>query len=140
MTAESIREVREQAGLSQAGLARLVGVSAVTINRWERGMRSPSSDSLELVTAVLSGVHVDLGPGRLARHRAGRSVVIVTGNGTGILTDGMDAEAVTVVDLRASLSPADKQVLVSLAGVTGGRAGQDAARLIASALMTAISS
>lgn len=140
ITAASIREMRELAGLSQAGLARLVGVSAVTVNRWERGTRSPSNDSLELVAAALSGTPVEGGPGRLARHRSGRSVVLVTGDGTGILTDGTEAEPVTVVDLRSSLSPADKQVLSGLAGVTGGHAGQDAARLIASALMTAMSS
>ena len=35
------RRIREAAGLSQAGLAALVGVSQLSILRWELGQTSP---------------------------------------------------------------------------------------------------
>ena len=34
--------LREQAGLNQSDLARLVGVTPAAINRWESGERTPS--------------------------------------------------------------------------------------------------
>lgn len=33
----TLKQLREQAGLSQEGLARLVGVSSKTVSNWERG-------------------------------------------------------------------------------------------------------
>jgi superfamily II DNA or RNA helicase/DNA-binding XRE family transcriptional regulator len=45
MTAElgkTVREIRDQLGLSQAEFARRVSVSLVTVNRWERGHARPS--------------------------------------------------------------------------------------------------
>jgi DNA-binding XRE family transcriptional regulator len=36
------RLVRESAGLNQSDLAKLVGVTPATINRWEAGERRPS--------------------------------------------------------------------------------------------------
>jgi transcriptional regulator with XRE-family HTH domain len=38
----TLRELREQAGLSQEGLARLIGVSSKTISNWERGIGAAS--------------------------------------------------------------------------------------------------
>jgi putative transcriptional regulator len=37
-----IKEVRKQLGLSQEGLARELGVSFATVNRWENGKTAPS--------------------------------------------------------------------------------------------------
>jgi DNA-binding transcriptional regulator YiaG len=37
-----IKEVRRQLGLSQEDLARRLGVSLATVNRWENGMSKPS--------------------------------------------------------------------------------------------------
>jgi DNA-binding transcriptional regulator YiaG len=37
------RDVRRRAGLSQADIARQLGVHEATVSRWERGARSPSS-------------------------------------------------------------------------------------------------
>jgi len=38
----AIQEIRAKAGLTQEGLARMLGVSFVSVNRWERGASSPS--------------------------------------------------------------------------------------------------
>jgi putative transcriptional regulator len=37
-----IKEVRRQLGLSQEDLARRLGVSLATVNRWENGLSKPS--------------------------------------------------------------------------------------------------
>lgn len=39
MTPTELRAWRKQAGLSQAGLASLLGVDVMTVSRWERGER-----------------------------------------------------------------------------------------------------
>lgn len=38
----SIKEIREKLGLTQEQLARAIGVSWVTVNRWERNKAKPS--------------------------------------------------------------------------------------------------
>jgi transcriptional regulator with XRE-family HTH domain len=49
--------LRRRAGLSQADLARAVGVSATTISSWERGRNAPVSSRLLVIAAAL-GVEV----------------------------------------------------------------------------------
>jgi len=39
-----LERCRERLGLSQAALARNVGVSAMTLSRWERGMNAPRAE------------------------------------------------------------------------------------------------
>ena len=39
---ESVKEIRQQLALSQEELARELGVSFTTINRWENGKSQPS--------------------------------------------------------------------------------------------------
>jgi len=41
-TADRVREIRSLLGLTQAALAELLGVSFVTVNRWENGKSEPS--------------------------------------------------------------------------------------------------
>lgn len=41
---KTLQSLRSSAGLSQEALARLLGVSFVSINRWERGASAPSPD------------------------------------------------------------------------------------------------
>lgn len=41
-----IKEMRDTAGLTQAGLARRSGVSRTVINAYERGTRDPGSEAL----------------------------------------------------------------------------------------------
>jgi transcriptional regulator with XRE-family HTH domain len=42
VTAAEIRAIRERLGLSQPQLAQLLGVHALTISKWERGVLTPS--------------------------------------------------------------------------------------------------
>ena len=39
---EKLRKVRKSMGLSQENFARMIGVTFVTVNRWERGHFKPS--------------------------------------------------------------------------------------------------
>ena len=48
-----IRELREAAGISQAGLAAKVGVSRQAVNQWEAGISWPSSQILPDLAAAL---------------------------------------------------------------------------------------
>lgn len=47
-----IKEIRQKLGMSQEGLAKLIGVSFQTINRWERGVHEPSPLALEKIRAL----------------------------------------------------------------------------------------
>ncbi len=49
MNAEDIKTIREKLGLTQEALARLIGVSFQTVNRWERGGFKPSPLALEKI-------------------------------------------------------------------------------------------
>jgi len=42
MVKGTIRALRHKLGLSQEGLARKIGVSVLTVRRWEKGSFSPS--------------------------------------------------------------------------------------------------
>lgn len=48
------RAIRTRAGVSQARLARELGVSRMTVNRWEAGSRRPRGLHLIAYVAVLS--------------------------------------------------------------------------------------
>jgi len=60
---ELVKEVRRQLGISQEDLARELGVSFATVNRWENGKSKPSKlarklillDQLQPVTVLPSG-------------------------------------------------------------------------------------
>lgn len=49
-----IAEARVRAGLSQAKLARLIGVNDITVSRWELGSRNPRHTSLIALAAALN--------------------------------------------------------------------------------------
>lgn len=57
MSSKRVKKLRKSLGLSQEGLARLIGVSFQTVNRWENGVSEPSDitsliiNSLEKVVA-----------------------------------------------------------------------------------------
>lgn len=48
------RLIREQAGLSQAAMARAVGVGRSTMTRWEAGTRTPRGKVLREYLSVLN--------------------------------------------------------------------------------------
>jgi transcriptional regulator with XRE-family HTH domain len=53
-TGTTIRTLRTEAGLSQAGLAARLGVAANTVARWERGEMAPPPYVLEAVKAAVN--------------------------------------------------------------------------------------
>ena len=57
-----LRSLRRRLGLSQEGLARQIGVSFATVNRWENGQASPSK---------LAAVQIEAFCRRVTRQGAG---------------------------------------------------------------------
>jgi DNA-binding transcriptional regulator YiaG len=55
MTPEEVRRARYKLGLTQAELAAVMGVRTMSVSDWERGTRIPSSQSVRLIQAYLSG-------------------------------------------------------------------------------------
>jgi DNA-binding transcriptional regulator YiaG len=53
MDKEAIRELRHRLGLSQEGLARKLGVSVITVRRWEKGSFKPSPLALERIERLV---------------------------------------------------------------------------------------
>lgn len=47
--AERLKELRKERNMSELQLAKVLGVSSTTINRWGRGLRVPNLDSLVLL-------------------------------------------------------------------------------------------
>ncbi len=54
MERNDLRERRKALGLSQMELARLVGVSLLTVQLWERGVSEPKPENREKLEYVLS--------------------------------------------------------------------------------------
>jgi transcriptional regulator with XRE-family HTH domain len=50
---ERLKKYREDKGMTQAELAAKVGVSAVTITRYEKGVREPNMDTLSKIAKIL---------------------------------------------------------------------------------------
>lgn len=53
MVVMRIRELREQAGLSQYALAKMMGVKHPSVNQWENGRAYPTADKLPLLASCL---------------------------------------------------------------------------------------
>jgi transcriptional regulator with XRE-family HTH domain len=51
--AESLKILRRRKGLTQEDLARLLGVSRITIARWETGQRFPTTEQLIKLSEIL---------------------------------------------------------------------------------------
>ena len=56
--AERLKELRKERNMSELQLAKVLGVSSTTINRWGRGLRVPNLDSL-LLLARFFDVSID---------------------------------------------------------------------------------
>lgn len=63
MFAIRLKELREQAGFSQAVLARKLGVRQSTVGMWENGSNKPQNSKLEML-ATMFGVSTDYLLGR----------------------------------------------------------------------------
>ena len=50
--AEELRQLRQQQGWSQEDLARKLGVSFATVNRWENGKTKPSKMAQSLINKI----------------------------------------------------------------------------------------
>lgn len=61
--AESIKELRVERGLSQAALAKVIGVSQKAIDYWERGLNEPKASYIILLSDFF-GVTADYLLGR----------------------------------------------------------------------------
>lgn len=53
MDKEAIKELRHKLGLSQEGLARKLGVSVLTVRRWEKGTFKPSALALRRIEELM---------------------------------------------------------------------------------------
>ena len=51
--AEELRQLRQQQGWSQEDLARKLGVSFATVNRWENGKTKPSRLAVDKIQVVV---------------------------------------------------------------------------------------
>ncbi|MBR7130890.1 MAG: helix-turn-helix transcriptional regulator [Lentisphaeria bacterium] len=51
--AEELKKLRQRQGWSQEDLARNLGVSFATVNRWENGKTKPSRLSVEKIQVVV---------------------------------------------------------------------------------------
>ena len=54
MTPRLIRALRSRLGISQAELAKLVGVSTVAVGQWESGRSRPRAESKARIAALRS--------------------------------------------------------------------------------------
>jgi transcriptional regulator with XRE-family HTH domain len=58
MLVDNLKRLREQAGLSQSGLAKKAKLSIRNIQNWEQGQREPDLQRLRLLAGIL-GVTLD---------------------------------------------------------------------------------
>jgi len=53
------RAIRQAAGISEATLAKSIGVSRSAISQWEAGSRFPHGENLRKYVAALAELHVE---------------------------------------------------------------------------------
>ena len=53
ISVENLKWARKEAGLTQAELAKKVGVSKFSVSAWERGLQVPEARSLEKLSSAL---------------------------------------------------------------------------------------
>jgi DNA-binding transcriptional regulator YiaG len=51
-----IKDFRKEFGISQIGLAQMVGVSLLTIQLWERGVGTPNNQNKEKLMKVMEKI------------------------------------------------------------------------------------
>lgn len=65
----SSKSVRSRLGLSQKQLAEMIGVHAMTVSKWERGVLEPSEHQRRLLRALSNAAEGGLRPSRPTRGR-----------------------------------------------------------------------
>lgn len=58
-SAEIVKEIRKRAGLNQSQLAKVLGVSFATVNRWENGHCEPTAAALHNLRMICSDHDID---------------------------------------------------------------------------------
>ncbi len=59
---KALSEIRARLGLSQEHMARLLGVSFASVNRWEAGHSSPTGPTLDLYQALTAAIRAGHSP------------------------------------------------------------------------------
>lgn len=59
MTSEDVRKLRKGLGITQELMSRLIGVSFVSVNRWENNHSPPTGSSLVMLRALRDAQHRD---------------------------------------------------------------------------------
>lgn len=63
----ALTAIRKKLGLSQEQMARLIGVSFVTVNRWEGGHSSPTGPLLDLYLALRGALQAAYSPAAIVQ-------------------------------------------------------------------------
>jgi transcriptional regulator with XRE-family HTH domain len=71
LDAARLAEVRRKLGLSQEQMARLLGVSFVSVNRWEGGHSGPTGPTLDLYMALDAAIRAGNAPEAIRRAAGG---------------------------------------------------------------------
>ncbi len=64
---DELVRVRRALGLSQEQMARLLGVSFASVNRWEGGHSSPTGSSQDLYQAIKAALNAGVAPDAIVR-------------------------------------------------------------------------
>ena len=67
LDSKALAAVRKRLGLSQEQMARLLGVSFASVNRWEAGYSSPSNTTLDLYNALNAAIRAGHSPEAIRR-------------------------------------------------------------------------
>ncbi len=67
LAGEELGVIRRALGVSQEQMARLLGVSFATVNRWEGGHSSPTGTSQDLYQAIRAALKAGVRPSVIVR-------------------------------------------------------------------------
>lgn len=67
LDSKTLATVRTRLGLSQEQMARLLGVSFASVNRWEGGHSSPTGPTMDLYSALNAAIRAGNSPESIRR-------------------------------------------------------------------------
>ena len=106
--AKCLQMLRKKANLIQPELAELIGVSVVTLKRWETGVRTPRIEEIKKLCEVLGCTESELLNGPASQNWELRMVVSKTGDKEGGTVD------MTGTGSTATLSIGDNAMAITL--------------------------